>query len=239
MMLFNLGLKPNAFFARRALLRSLLICSLLAGVAVTTAQVTSWKVQLSEADALRSQWTATAWRRALQKYQLALTSIRRASLRREEARVLRSIGLVHLALGDNTLALQNLNSSLSLLKELKVADTETADTLNDLANTQLLLGHNEQARTFCKESLNLSRKLAYLKGEGLAIELEGQVVYASGDRAGSLDLYNKALTILKETNDDTSVALWVAQEPRVGPVQRHGARVGREQPGGERRYRLE
>jgi CHAT domain-containing protein len=206
MMHFDLGLKPNAFFARRVLLRSLLICSLLAGVAVTTAQVTGWKVQVSEADALRSQWTATAWRRALQKYQLALTSVRRASLRREEARVLRSIGLVHLALGDNTLALQNLDSSLSLLKALKVADTETADTLNDLANTQLLLGHNEEARTFCKESLDLSRKLAYLKGEGLAIELEGQVVYASGDREGSLDLYNKALAVLKQTNDDTGIA---------------------------------
>src|SRR5690349_8571247 len=181
MMGFKLGLKRIAVFARRVLLRTLLVCTLLAGVAVTTAQVTNWKVQLSEADALRAQWTATAWRRALQKYQLALTSIRRASLQREEARVLRSIGLVHLALGNNTLALQNLNSSLSVLKELKIENTETADTLNDLANVQLLLGHNEEARTFCKESLNLSRKLAYLKGEGLAIELEGQVVYASGD----------------------------------------------------------
>lgn len=206
MMHFDLGLKPDAVFARRVLLRSLLICALLAGVAVTTAQVTNWKVQLSEAGALRSQWTATAWRSALQKYQLALASIRRASLRHEEARVLRSIGLVHLALGDNTLALQNLNSSLSVLKELNVADTETADTLNDLANIQLLLSANDEARSLCKASLDLSRKLAYVKGEGLAIELEGQVVYASGNREGSLDLYNKALAVLKLTNDHTSLA---------------------------------
>jgi CHAT domain-containing protein len=206
MMRFDLGPKWNALFGRRALLRSLLVCALFAGVVTSTAQVTGWKVQLSEANALRSQWTATAWRRALQKYQLALTNIRRASLRREEARVLRSIGLVHLALGDNTLALQNLNASLSLLKQLNVADTETADTLNDLANIHLLLGHNEEARTSCKESLNLSRKLAYLKGEGLAIELEGQVEYASGNLAGSLDLYDKALAVLKLTNDDTTLA---------------------------------
>ena len=207
MMRFSLGLKSNAVFARRAFLRSRLICALLIGLAVsTTAQVPNWKIQLSEADALRAQWTATAWRKALQKYQLALTNIRRASLRREEARVLRSIGLVHLALGDNTLALQNLNSSLSLLKELKVNDTETADTVDDLANIQLLLGHNEEARILCKESQNLSRKLAYLKGEGLAIELEGQVAYASGNREGSIDLYNSALPIIKTIDDDTSLA---------------------------------
>ena len=202
---FNLGLKRNAVVACRVLLRSLVVCALLV-VASPAVQVTNWKDQLSEADALRSQWTAAAWRRALKKYQLALTSLRRASLRREQARVLRSIGLVHLALGDNTLALQNLTASLSLLKQLNIADTEKAGTLNDLANVQLLLGHNEQARTLCKESLNLSRSLSYPKGEGLAIELEGQVEYASGNLAGSLDLYNKAFAILKETNDDTSLA---------------------------------
>jgi tetratricopeptide (TPR) repeat protein len=206
-MRFSLGLKLNALFVRRAFLRSRLICALVVGLAVsTTAQIPNWKLQLSEADALRSQWTATAWRRALQKYQLALTNIRRASLRREEARVLRSIGLVHLALGDNTLALENLNSSLSLLKQLKVDDAETADTLNDLANIQLLLGHNEEARTVCQESQSLSRKLAYRKGEGLAIELEGQVGYNSGNLTGSIDLYNSALAILKAIDDDESLA---------------------------------
>ena len=205
MMLFDLGLKRNAVFGCRVLLRSLFACALLV-VATPAVQSTKWKDQLSEADALRSQWTATAWRRALEKYQLALTNVRRASLRREEARVLRSIGLVHLALGDNSLALQNLTSSVSLLKELNIADTESAGTLNDLANVQLLLGQNSQARTLCRESLDLSRSLSHPKGEGLAIELEGQVEYASGNLAGSLDLYNKALTILKEANDDTSLA---------------------------------
>src|SRR6185369_5781883 len=204
-MRFDLGLKRNAVSVRSAFLRSLLACALLV-VAVPAPQLTNWKDQVSKADALRSQWTATAWRRALQKYQLALTHIRRASLRRDEARVLRSIGLVHLNLGDNTLALQNLTSALNLLKELKVADAETADTLNDVANVQLLLSENDQARSFCKESLNLSRSLAYLKGEGTAIELEGQVEYASGNLGASIDLYNSALPILKLTNDNASLA---------------------------------
>lgn len=207
MVRFGLGLKSKFMFPAGVWLRSLLICALLVvASSPSAAQVTNWKAQVSEADALRSQWTATAWRRALQKYQLALTDIRRASLRREEARVLRSIGLVHLKLGDNTLTLQNLTSSLSLLNQLKIADAETVDTLNDLANVELLLGHNEQARILCKDSGNLSRKLAYHTGEGLALELEGQVEYASGNRPASIDLYDKALTILRETNEATNLA---------------------------------
>jgi len=205
MMSFNLGLQRNAVLVCRA---SLLICILLLGIPSAKAQRTNnnWQELLSEADALRSQWSAGAWRRALQKYQAALTNLRRASLRREQARVVRSIGLVHLALGDNTLALQNLTSSLNLLKELKVSDPELVDTLNDIANSQFLLGKNEPARNFCKESLNLSRSLAYQKGEGMALELTGQVEYVAGNLAGSIDLFNAALVILKQTNNDESLA---------------------------------
>src|ERR1043166_3564911 len=200
------GLKRNAVFASRVLLRLLMTCMLLCAVAAAQASKNSWQDQVSEADALRAQWNAVTWRRALQKYQAALTKLRSASLRREEARVLRSIGLVHVALGDNTLALQNLTSSLDLLKQLKVSDTEFVDTLNDIANTHLLLGNNDRARDVCKESVDLSRSLSYVKGEGMALELSGQVEYGSGNQTGSIDLYKSALVILKQTNDDASLA---------------------------------
>lgn len=171
-------------------------------------QVTSndWKTLIAEADVLRSQWSAAAWRQALQKYQAVLPKLRRATLRREEARVLRSLGLVHLALGNTHVALEKLTASLALLEELKPVDAELVDTLNDVANAHLLIGNNSQALMHCNRSLELSRSLRYSKGEGLSLELTGQVEYASGDRTRSLDLYSAALPILKNENDEAGVA---------------------------------
>jgi len=176
--------------------------------AYSSVQATSndWKNLIAEADSLRSQWSAVAWRQALQKYQAVLPKLRRATLRREEARVLRSLGLVHLALGNTSLALEKLTASLVLLEGLKSRDAELVDTLNDVANAYLLIGNNSQARENCNRSLELSRSLQYAKGEGLSLELTGQVEYASGDRTRSLDFYSAALTILKKENDQAALA---------------------------------
>ena len=165
-----------------------------------------WKNLITEADVLRSQWSAASWRQALQKYQAVLPKLRRATLRREEARVLRSLGLVQLALGNTSVALEKLTASLAVLEQLKTVDTELVDTLNDVANASLLIGNNAHARTTCERSLDLSRSLQYARGEGLALELTGQVEYASGDRTRSLEFYSAALPILKKEGDEAGVA---------------------------------
>ena len=165
-----------------------------------------WKPLIAQADSLRTQWSAASWRQALQKYQAVLPKLRRATLRREEARVLRSLGLVHLALGNTSLAVEKLTASLALLDELKSRDAELVDTLNDVANAYLLIGNNSQARTHCNRSLELSRSLQYANGEGLSLELTGQVEYALGDRTRSLDFYSAALPILKKENDAAALA---------------------------------
>ena len=167
---------------------------------------TDWKNSVAEADALRSKWNAASWREAVRKYQTVLPKLRRPDLRREEARVLRSLGLVHLALGNTSLALEKLTASLAILDQLKSADAEMVDTLNDVANTHLLISNNPQARTHCQKALELSRSLKYAKGEGLSLELTGQVEYASGNLTHSLHLYTTALSILKKERDHNGVA---------------------------------
>jgi len=218
MMRINLGLQQKTVFDCKALLRPFLVCFLLFVVPGTSDSLVlqrrspvqstpnDWKTLLADADQLRSQWTAASWRQARQKYQTALLELRRSGSHREEARVLRSLGLVELALGDTTAALQTLTSSLNLLKELKIADTELVDTLNDAASAQLQIGNNKQARTVCNESLELSRSLSYAKGEGLTLELMGQVEYASGNLTKSLDLFQTALPILKRAGDERGQA---------------------------------
>src|SRR5437868_138948 len=191
------------------LLRAFLVCFLLFVIPCTTpaqSPPNHWKALLVDADQLRSQWTASSWRQARKKYQTVLLKLRRSGLRREEARVLRSLGLVELALGDTTAALQTLTPSLNLLKELNIADAELVDTLSDAASAQLQIGNNEQARALCNESLELSRSLSYAKGEGLTLELMGQVEYASGNLAKSLDLFEIALPILNRAGDDRGLA---------------------------------
>ena len=165
-----------------------------------------WVKLIAEADNLRNQWTAVSWRKAIPKYQALIPQLRRARLRNEEARVLRSLGITYLALGDNDLALQKLTLSLDLRKQLKSIDSELVDTLNDVTNAYLLVGNNAQARTHSMESLRLSRSLGYAKGEALALELTGQIEYASGNLSGSLDSYSAALSILKMADDNASLA---------------------------------
>jgi CHAT domain-containing protein/tetratricopeptide (TPR) repeat protein len=165
-----------------------------------------WKQQLAEADKLRSQWNAVAWRKAIPKYQALIFQLRRARMRDEEAGVLRSLGVTYLSLGDNDLASQNLTLSLELRKQLRSNDVELVDNLNDLVNIDLLVSNNVQARIHCAESLKISRSLRYDKGEGIALELMGQIEYASGNLSGSLDSYEAALSILKKANDRASLA---------------------------------
>lgn len=217
----NLGLQRNAVFAYRAFLRLLLSSTLLVLLPCTTLSLpfqtrdrsspsktttSSWKELAAEAEVLRSRWTAGSWREALQKYQAVLLKLRRARLPREEAQVLRSLGLVHLALGDSKQALQHLTLSLDRLNRLNAEDNELVDTLNDLANAHLLIGNNEEALKLCNKSLNLSRSLGYLRGEGWAVELTGQIEYASGKLSASLDWYTKALSLLTKANDSAGIA---------------------------------
>ncbi len=166
----------------------------------------NWKDDVAEADALRSEWNAVSWREALRKYQSVLPKLRRLAFRREEARVLRSLGLVYLALGNTDLALEKLTASLALLEQIKSRDIELVDTLNDVANAHLVIGNNSQALAHCNKSLNLSRSLRYAKGEGLSLELSGQVEYSLGNRIRSIELYTAALSILKKEDDHTGLA---------------------------------
>ena len=206
----NLGLQQRTVFSNRWLLPRVLLSTLLFVVACSAASPQtsskSWQELVAEADTLRARWTAASWREAIKKYETALAKLPRSALSREEARVLGSLGMVYLAVGDTRLAQQNLTRSLRILQELKAADSEMVDTLNNLANSHILISNYEQARTYCKESLNLSRSLGYLKGEGWALELMGQVEYFSGNLLGSLDLYRAALPALKQANDEAGVA---------------------------------
>ncbi len=166
----------------------------------------NWKDLVTEADALSARWTAASWREAVQKYRSALVKMRRSGLRHDEAPVLRSLGLVYIALGDPESARLHLTSSLTLLKELKAETNEVVDALNHVANANLLLGNNELARKYCNESLSLSRAAGYTKGEGWALELTGQIEYVSGNLDQSLDFYHQSLTALRKANDEAGLA---------------------------------
>jgi len=166
----------------------------------------SWQELLVEADSLRTRWTAASWREAIKKYQAVLLKLRQPSLRREEARVLGSLGLAYVSVRKPLLAQRSLARSLAIRHELKAADSEMVDTLNNLTNSLILSSNYEQARTYCKESLDLSRSLGYVKGEGWALELTGQVEYFSGDLLKSLEFYTASLTPLKKANDKAGLA---------------------------------
>ncbi|MCM3874092.1 MAG: CHAT domain-containing protein [Pyrinomonadaceae bacterium] len=161
---------------------------------------------LVEADQLRSQWNAESWRAAIQKYKTALVNQRAVKARQEEIKTLRLIGELHSALSAPKLALPYFHQALAILRHFEPRRTEEVEIMNDLANAHLLLGENKKALEYCRAGLQLSRSINYSRGEAQALELLGQVQYASGNLTQSLKLYDQALPIWRNLNDPTGQA---------------------------------
>lgn len=161
---------------------------------------------LLEADRLRGQWNAESWRTAIQKYSEALANLRAVKARHEETKTLRLIGELHSALNAPKLALPYFHQARAILRRFQPSRPEEGEIVNDLANAHLLLGENQKAMEYCRAGLKLSRSINYSRGEAQALELMGQVQYASGNLAQSLKLYEQALPIWRNLNDPTGQA---------------------------------
>jgi len=156
---------------------------------------------LIEADKLSAQWNADSWRKAIRKYKVALVAITTSEAWPKRVRTLLSIGEVYLALSEPQQALQNFEQAYGIHRGSKSHSIDEVDALNDLANANLLLGDNQKALQYCRESAGLGRSLGYLKGEAQAIEIRGQVKYSMGDLTGSLETYAEALPKFLESHD--------------------------------------
>ena len=118
-------------------------------------------------------------------------------------RVRNRITELQLLLCDLDAAVTESQASLELARQF--AGTSNAlllvDTLTLSAEVRTSREENETALTLLDEALNLSRELAYPRGEAQAHTLCGNANFGQNKRAAAADHYNRAVQIWRELND--------------------------------------
>lgn len=97
--------------------------------------------------------------------------------------------------------LKNTHSDQALT--VKEADTAHVNVLAKKAMQYVMVGQLEKASDLTREVLATAEKLAYKKGIGMGMTLEGRILYRRAKYDSALQVLNKALQLAKELNDST------------------------------------
>jgi len=154
----------------------------------------------TEAEGLRWQWKETLSRKAAKKYEEALALWRSAGEKREEAVALRSIGQIHLGLGNSREAVKYLHQALQINKALSDLQGQ-GKTLSDLCCGYLLLDENQAALGYCKGALELGKKVGDRRVEAQALCRLGGIYRPLGDTSKSISSSREALSLWSDLRD--------------------------------------
>jgi CHAT domain-containing protein len=158
-------------------------------------QVTAGQLS-AEADKVRTQGTAVSLRKAIEKYQEALTLWRLAEDRQQEANALSSIGFLSWQLGENKQSLDYNTQALALWRELKDI-REEARTLHSIGLNHSQLGDLRKALEYYSQALPLRGTAKDRQGEAFTLNATGLAYENMGKLREALDYYNQSLTLLR------------------------------------------
>ena len=149
---------------------------------------------LAEAQQFRSQETGESLRKTLEKYQEALTLLRKLENRQEEARTLMRIGTVYWLLGDSQKALEFSNQALPVWRAIGDQAGE-ATTLHNLGVDYWELGDNWKALEFLNQALPLQRAVGDREEEAKTLGVIGLAYDYLGKPQEAIEYLNQALAI--------------------------------------------
>ena len=155
---------------------------------------------LADADQLRGTQKNDSYRKAVEKYQEALASLRSFHDTELEANALKNLGKTYEALNENKRAVAYYHQALAISRRTKDLRTQS-DVLNCLSFLDVSLGNNRQALSGADSALRLSRLIGSRSGEARALFTSGEAKYGLGDLQRALDYYQQALTLLRGLND--------------------------------------
>lgn len=155
---------------------------------------------LAAADQLRASQKDDSNRKAVEKYQEALSLLKSFPDLQLEANVLKGLGQTYEALNDNQLAVTHYRQALSLSRRIKHHRFEAA-ILNCLSSLEVLIGNNSQALSGAESALRFSRLAGSRTDEARALFISGEANYGLGDLKKTLELDQQALIILREFHD--------------------------------------
>jgi CHAT domain-containing protein/predicted negative regulator of RcsB-dependent stress response len=154
---------------------------------------------------LRVQGTGESYRRALDRYQVALKNWREIGDRYWEATTLTNIGVVHANLDEKQKTLEFYNQALALTREVKDVSGE-ARILNNLGIVYDSLGEKQKALEFYNQALPIRRAVGDKLSEAHTLIGIGIVYNSLDENQKALKFYNQALLIYQAVGDKSGVA---------------------------------
>jgi CHAT domain-containing protein/predicted negative regulator of RcsB-dependent stress response len=149
---------------------------------------------------LRWKNNASLSRRAIEKFQRAISYWRVTGNKEKEAHTLNIIGDIVTMLGDNREALTYYAQSITISKQINSTTVEI-EALNGCAKVSLILGDKKRARGFLDNSFLLIKTSDYKRGEAQSLKILGDIHYESGEPTKAKELYNQSLTIYQRLGD--------------------------------------
>lgn len=155
---------------------------------------------LAAADQLRAMKKDDSSRKAIEKYEEALVSLKNLPDLSLKANALRGLGQTYEALNDNQHAVTNYQLALSLAKQARDHRSE-AEIRNCLSSLDVAIGNNRQALSGAVLAFRSSRLAGSRTNESRALFITGEAHYGLGDLPKTLEFGQRALSILRELRD--------------------------------------
>ena len=156
--------------------------------------------QQAHAEALQlwSEGSVGSLRKAINRYQEALSLWRDVNDRAKEAETLYLIGNVYNLLGEKQKALDYLNQALPLNHAIGNRGAE-AITLSTIGMIYDSLGERQKALDYHNQALPLNRAVGDRSGEAITLNNIGAAYNSLGEKQKALDHYNQALPLFRAT----------------------------------------
>jgi len=164
---------------------------------------------LIDAEQLYAQGTEESLKRAVVKYNEALSLSRAIRDRSREALTLENVGDVHNLLGENTAALDYLNQALLLWRALGNRVGE-GRTVNHIGLVYDELGQKSKALEYYNLALPLRRAEGDRRGEAYTLHNIGGIYNDLGENEKALSYFNQALPLWGAVGDRAGEALTIS-----------------------------
>ncbi|MGH9767791.1 MAG: CHAT domain-containing tetratricopeptide repeat protein [Blastocatellia bacterium] len=149
---------------------------------------------------LRSEGSATQIRKAIDKFEQALSLWQDIGDQRAEARSLNTIGLAYDDLGEKQKAIDYYHKALLLNKALGDRQRE-ALALNNIGAVYLDLGDRHKAIEYFNQALSLRQTIGDLYGQAETLNNLGVLYHYTDENLKALDHYNQAHAIFRNLGD--------------------------------------
>ena len=145
-----------------------------------------------------------AYEKAMKIYEESLRNSIQSGDKLTEGTLLRRIGNIHLAKGDNNEALKKFNKSLGIFNELGNRAGE-ASILNNIGGSYYNWGKDDMALEYFEQALRILHALDNKRVEGDVLHNIGSIYYAKGDHYSALDYFGQSIEIRNEIGEKRGV----------------------------------